>query len=382
MFSNINILKSMALDYLKTPQGHNNILNASGMHILSISLLVMDVYDTLQTNTFTVNYDNQQKRFTLIYDIEKGVSFSNSLNSPNIATDASKLSIFQYKDVVKKAKPHILLPYSSYILTDYGVIEFMLGEEMDGVKPLQDICICLTDEGVKHLNEIEDYINDILVDLEKNSRQRNLTVCMVGRFGLKEKNISLRPIECDVAKNYNNDLPYEDMIKLLHSDKQELMLFYGEPGTGKTSLIKKLIIENPDINFVYFDFKNLSSLTDADVFHFFEEHQNNVLILEDCEKILINRNNGNPFLDSMLNLTDGIIGEALNIKFICTFNCPTAQIDQAILREGRLSLIYEFTKLSLEKTRELYPSAQQEMTLSQIFCHTIGKNQGKKTIGF
>lgn len=85
----------------------------------------------------------------------------------------------------------------------------------------------------------------------------------------------------------------------------------------------------------------------------------------------------------MLNLTDGIIGEALNIKFICTFNCPLSQIDKAVLREGRLKLIYNFKKLSLEKTKNLLPSATEEMTLSQIYCNIIGtQEKDSNSIGF
>jgi ATP-dependent 26S proteasome regulatory subunit len=84
----------------------------------------------------------------------------------------------------------------------------------------------------------------------------------------------------------------------------------------------------------------------------------------------------------MLNLTDGIIGEAFGVKFICTFNCPVNKIDKAVLREGRLSLIYEFKKLSLEKTKELLPTATEPMTLAEIYNTDDNGNKNKdKKIG-
>lgn len=84
----------------------------------------------------------------------------------------------------------------------------------------------------------------------------------------------------------------------------------------------------------------------------------------------------------MLNLTDGIIGEAFGIKFLCTFNCPTNQIDKAVMREGRLSLIYEFKKLTLEKTKEHIPSATSPMTLAQIYNQKDNGTHKTQKIGF
>ena len=85
----------------------------------------------------------------------------------------------------------------------------------------------------------------------------------------------------------------------------------------------------------------------------------------------------------MLNLTDGIIGEAFSIKFICTFNCSKNQIDDAVMREGRLSLIYEFKKLSIQKTKELLPTATEPLTLAQIYNTEDNGNKKKENkIGF
>ena len=77
----------------------------------------------------------------------------------------------------------------------------------------------------------------------------------------------------------------------------------------------------------------------------------------------------NESIGTILNLTDGIIAESMKIKFICTFNCDLDKVDKALMRKGRLSLGYEFKKLSLEKTRAIYPDAKEPMTLADAHNH-------------
>jgi ATP-dependent 26S proteasome regulatory subunit len=71
----------------------------------------------------------------------------------------------------------------------------------------------------------------------------------------------------------------------------------------------------------------------------------------------------------LLNLTDGIIGDVLNIKLICTFNTSLSNIDKALLRKGRLSLKYEFKKLAKEKCRKLLNdyTINEDMTLADLY---------------
>ena len=100
------------------------------------------------------------------------------------------------------------------------------------------------------------------------------------------------------------------------------------------------------------------------------ECQDTIFILEDCEKALLNRErNYNPVMSILLNLTDGIIGDVLNIKLICTFNTSLSNIDKALLRKGRLSLKYEFKKLAKEKCRKLMndDTINEDMSLADLY---------------
>jgi SpoVK/Ycf46/Vps4 family AAA+-type ATPase len=249
------------------------------------------------------------------------------------------------------------------------------------VSKIRSIKVWIDNEENK--NEVEEFIKHNLVEIPSDDKQKNLIICTNGSYGFKESALEVKPFDCDIQKNYNDDVPYDKIAELIKTEDEQLILLHGEPGTGKTSIIKKLIRDNPKIEFIYFDFNLLTSFSDSKIFDFLIEHKQQVFIIEDCEKLFIDRNNGNSFLNSMLNLTDGIIGEAFGVKFICTFNCPVNKIDKAVLREGRLSLIYEFKKLSLEKTKELLPTATEPMTLAEIYNTDDNGNKNKdKKIGF
>ena len=194
-------------------------------------------------------------------------------------------------------------------------------------------------------------------------------------------------INVDIDKNYNDDIPYNKMCDILESDKSSLMLFYGDPGTGKSTLIKHFISKYEDKEFVFMDGSLLKHASKEKLMAYFLECQNTIFILEDCEEVLKNRNNNyNPAMPILLNLTDGIIGDVLGIKLICTFNTNLDNIDKALLRKGRLSLKYEFKKLSAKKASELLGNIQtNDISLADIYYYKEENDYSKKNskkIGF
>ena len=185
-------------------------------------------------------------------------------------------------------------------------------------------------------------------------------------YQYEEKNI-------DIEKNYNDDFPYEKICKLMETeDKAELIFFYGEPGTGKTSLIKHLISKYKESSFVFMDGTILANTPQHKLMSYFLDNQNTIFILEDCEKALKDRNDVysgyNNVMPILLNITDGVIADVLGIKLICTFNTSLDKIDKALLRKGRLSLKYEFKKLTKDKVANILGhSVDKNMSLAEIY---------------
>ena len=345
-----------------------------------VETLIMHVYGNYLNHKYHGKYSEVKKEITLVDSSIPSSQLVNELKLEYLGDYLYKE--FSYIDTLRNMGNYIFFNGTAYIFTDYGLIQiYGRSGEFSKVAKILTIDVWVYKEEFK--DELQGFINSCLVEIPSDEKQKNLTVCTCGNYGIKKSKIEVKPFDCDITKNYNDDIPYVMLTELVNSEDEELILLHGEPGTGKTSIIKKLIYDNPTVEFVIFDYNLLTDISDGKLFDFLSEHKQHVFIIEDCEKLFTDRNNGNKFLSSMLNLTDGIVGEAFGIKFLCTFNCPKSKIDQAVLREGRLSLIYEFKKLTLDKTKELLPTATEAMTLAQIY-HTEdnGNKKKDKKIGF
>lgn len=174
--------------------------------------------------------------------------------------------------------------------------------------------------------------------------------------------------------NYNDDLPYEKITQLIRSDESALILLHGIPGTGKSSILRSLINDNKDRTFLYLDSSIFRYIEDSSFIEFLINNKNAIFILEDCELLLESRDEKpNGLISTLLNLSDGILGDGFNIKFICTFNAEDTKIDEALLRKGRLKCKYEFKKLTKDKVAKIFEkqgidtSKAKEMTLAEVY---------------
>lgn len=74
-----------------------------------------------------------------------------------------------------------------------------------------------------------------------------------------------------------------------------------------------------------------------------------VLLIEDAEPLLARRQEGVRIqgITNLLNMSDGILNDLLNLQIICTFNVSVKKLDSALLRPGRLIARKEFKPLSI-----------------------------------
>lgn len=149
-----------------------------------------------------------------------------------------------------------------------------------------------------------------------------------------------------------------------------IVIFRGDPGTGKSTYCKHLIAKyKRDVDFVIAPqdvilsnpegFRNyLLNSSDYYIESNDEKMKPQVFIIEDCEKLLVDRdslsgNNTSIILSDILNYSDGIVGDLVQSKFIFTFNTNLSKIDKALLRKGRMKLNYEFTTLKGDDLKNL-----------------------------
>ena len=180
------------------------------------------------------------------------------------------------------------------------------------------------------------------------------------------------------------------LINVLSEDNSSILLFHGIPGSGKTSYIRSLINTCENLDFYFLDSSVLQYINNTAFIEFITSTKNSVYILEDCENLLKSRDTDfNPLLATLLNISDGLLGDSLNIKFICTFNTNIQNIDKALLRKGRLKLKYEFKELTKDRVANLFKklninSPAKEMSLCDVYNYTEnnGNSENKKKIGF
>ena len=191
--------------------------------------------------------------------------------------------------------------------------------------------------------------------------------------------------EENLALHYGEEFPtwHADFLEKLQSRRTGLSILDGPPGTGKTSYLRQLMLELKDSHRFYFvGSANLHLLREAEFVDFWASerrlHEDSAMavILEDAENALMPRHSDNrQEVSLLLNITDGILGEFLRLQVICTINCALKELDQALLRPGRLMAHHCFGPLDAKHARALAEklgralpeTAAPEFTLAEIF---------------
>lgn len=202
----------------------------------------------------------------------------------------------------------------------------------------------------------------------------------------------VQPTRINLEENYNDDfIPVtKDIEKFLDERKSGLIVLRGIVGSGKSNYIRHLVTTHP-ANYVIVTNSLAGHLASPEFISFMLENKNSIFILEDCEQILMDRgDNISGAIANILNMSDGLMSDIFNVKFICTFNADIDQIDKAILRKGRCFANYEFKKLCAEKTKVLLNrqgivlDKYEPMTLAEIYNYQDNDCSNKKhsKIGF
>jgi hypothetical protein len=163
------------------------------------------------------------------------------------------------------------------------------------------------------------------------------------------------------------------LINRLDNEKKGVVLFHGEPGTGKTHYIRYLLRELTKIDkrVIYVPPSMVESMAEPAMMSFLvnnilEEARDTILLIEDAEPLLESREIGGgrtTGISNLLNSTDGLLNDILGLVIIATFNTHLSKIDQALLRPGRLMARKEFGKHSYERSLEI----AKELKLSEQF---------------
>lgn len=190
----------------------------------------------------------------------------------------------------------------------------------------------------------------------------------MGHLDTEEYELSVPDV--DIELNYGSEFVnlHNTIIKRLNTKNDKgIILFHGDPGTGKTSYIKYLTRLITEKEILFIPPSMAESLSEPSIIPFLMEHKNSILIIEDAEKVISDRalNGSSVGVSNILNITDGILGDCVNIQIIATFNMKREKIDNALLRKGRLICEHKFEPLSVEDSNKLLKHLGKEKTVDK-----------------
>jgi len=200
-------------------------------------------------------------------------------------------------------------------------------------------------------------------------------------YGLDLEEFEIQKPLLNVEDNYNYD--FSEIHQMIHkrlSQKKDkgLVLLHGKPGTGKTSYIRYLITSLRK-KVIFLPPNMASAITNPDLMKLLINNPDSIFVIEDAENIIIDREeNGYSPVSTLLNISDGLLSDCLNIQIVCSFNTDLSKVDSALLRKGRLIAQYEFKELETEKAQKLSDKLGFKTTITSPMTLTDIYNQHEK----
>lgn len=370
------------------------------------------VFEYLTSNGWTIAWNSssyrtkEMERFTQIFFLNKAFPGYMIEMWPDWSLESSKRKK-NYKKIDFQNFPGSLAPNKNYKMTE--------GDSMK-VESITVFAPARTSPFWKP-EPIEAFISFLeFIESPRKNEEAEVSIIVtrngnydIKSFSLAEANTSF--IYPDLHYGEGFEEFHNALMKRLDDDTKGLVLFHGDPGTGKTQYIRYLLKElcGADKAVLYSPPAVSASLAEPAMINFIsdwimEEHRDCILLIEDAEPLLESRSGGadgrSTGISNLLNITDGILNDILGLMVIATFNIEIGKIDPALLRPGRLIARKEFKKINKLQTENLATALGMEnpdielkkypITLAEFYNSNTAKNVithdykdgNNKSIGF
>jgi hypothetical protein len=229
---------------------------------------------------------------------------------------------------------------------------------------MKNNCIVEFDVGyceVLHDGTTDVFINDLVKSVshfKERTKRRPLEINLVvsRSNGLTLKTMEVKRTKLDIDLYYEDDFKEADVLirkRLNKKNDKGIVLLHGIPGSGKTTYLRHLIGKIRK-RVLFLSSAVAGNLTSPDFIQLLINNPNTVLVIEDAENVIMDRRQyGGSSVSNLLNVSDGLLSDCLNIQLVCTFNSALSLVDSALMRKGRLIAKYEFGKLSVAKAKRL-----------------------------
>ncbi len=185
----------------------------------------------------------------------------------------------------------------------------------------------------------------------------------------------------EVAGNYGTSLgaSMERLLAIKRCPDERMLLWHGAPGSGKTHALRALIRE-------WRSWCDPAYITDPERFvggsplYLFQvanfnagrtageaRKRSKLIILEDAGELMTKeaRTVTGQGLSRLLNLTDGLMGQGLNVMVLITTNEPLSAMHPAVVRPGRCLCEIEFGALPTDQANRWLRDHGSDKTVSE-----------------
>jgi hypothetical protein len=251
---------------------------------------------------------------------------------------------------------------------------------------------CLVELGgdyceVLHTHEDYDMANTLIKEVsrfKRREKKKNFEINLISKdsYGLELKSMEIKKTKLNLDLYYEDDFKEVDktiQARLGKKNDRGIVLLHGLPGTGKTTYLRYLIGRLKK-KVLFVSPATAGEVMNPELMDLLIDNPDSVLIIEDAENIIMDRkHSSSSSVSNLLNMSDGLLADFLNVQLICTFNSSLTMVDSALMRKGRLIAKYEFGKLGIEKAKRLTAHFGFDMVIDKPMTIAEIANPHEKT---
>ena len=239
---------------------------------------------------------------------------------------------------------------------------------------------------ILHISEDHLRMSKLLAEVshfKKREKKNRFSIDFIMKDGdaMMLKSMDIKKTRLDLDLYYEDDFKEVDVLlrkRLNQKEDKGIILLHGVPGAGKTTYLRHLV-GSIRKQVMFLPPAAAHHITEPEFMELLIDNPDSVLVIEDAENIIMDRKlHGSSSVSDLLNISDGLLSDALHMQIICTFNHPLSMVDAALLRKGRLIAQYEFGKLSVEKAQRLSDKLGFETLITRPMTIAEITHQGEK----